>query len=152
MANEFGELFRGIKNTPFLPQNHLNCSPSSPRGVKVELCDVKAHPDTPLSGEVTCRPHRAQGCFPWEGVYIAVSGVLDQTTQCLQNDEGGWETTRLYSSYGTADFIYPGGKYEDLLTTVVQRKCQGELNPPMLLCLSWFDWVLSSLGSSMLKK
>ena len=42
MAGEFGGLLRGMINASFLPPKHLNCSPSSARGVRMGLCDVKA--------------------------------------------------------------------------------------------------------------
>jgi len=54
MAGEFGGLLRGMINASFLPPKHLNCSPSSARGVRMGLCDVKAHPGPPLAGEETC--------------------------------------------------------------------------------------------------
>ena len=72
MAGEFRGLLRGIIKASFLPPKHLNCSPSSARGVRMGLCDVKAHPGPPLAGEGTCWPHKAWGVSPWGGVYIGV--------------------------------------------------------------------------------
>ena len=72
MAGELGGLFRGITNASFLPPKHLNCSPSSARGVRMGLCDVKAHPGDLCLGKRLADLIKHEGVSPWGGVYIGV--------------------------------------------------------------------------------
>ena len=73
-----------------------------------------------------------EGEAPWGRVYIGVLRGSEQTTGSPPNDWGDWEGRRLQSSYGTPNSCYPG-EDEVLLSSEVQKKCQGELNPAKLL-------------------
>ena len=53
MAGEIDGLFKGFKNAQFIPPNHLSCSPSTLRGIRLRLLDVKTLGGLPLAREVT---------------------------------------------------------------------------------------------------